>query len=180
MLIWQTFVIFQLLKLFLQVLSHQLKLFRLGLLSILVANPSHDTESVYKFTERKTVILRRFWYIHSFSGARSVVRALPKLFVLKHDLLQVFKSYNNWINFAEFTQFEKFYSRNSISITWKVLKEFIIYLGLFLIQTINGFNLWIYFDGRAIVNGLWMWSLRSLRSLLSKTQTHRVWLLLKT
>lgn len=86
MLVWQTFVIFQLLKLFLQVLGDQLKLFGFGLLSVLVANSSDDTESIYKFIERKTIILRRFWDIHSFSGARSVVVLLPKLFIFENNL----------------------------------------------------------------------------------------------
>lgn len=146
MLVRQTFVGFQLLKLFLQVLSDQLKLFRFWLLSVLVPNSSNYSESIDEFIKRKTVVLWRFWNIHSFTGTRSVVVLLPKLFIFKNDLFQVFKCNNNWINFTQFTQFEKFYSRNSISITWKVLKEFIINLRLFLIQTEDGFNLWIYFD----------------------------------
>jgi hypothetical protein len=86
LLIWQTFVVFQLFKLFLQILRYQLKLFRFWLLSVLVTNSSHNSERINEFIERKTVILRRFRDIHSFSGTRSVVVLLPKLLVFQNYL----------------------------------------------------------------------------------------------
>lgn len=33
---------------------------------------------------------------------------LPKLLVFENDFLQVLKSNDHWVNFAEFTKFEKF------------------------------------------------------------------------
>jgi len=54
--------------------------------------------------ERKAIILRR---LGNISGIWPIIMVAPKLFVFKHNLFKVFKSYHHWINLAELTKFEE-------------------------------------------------------------------------
>lgn len=135
-LIRQSIFRFKMFQLFLKILCHHMELLQIRFLSILVTNSPNDPDSINKFNKWKTIILWRFRYF-AFSWARSVLILLPEFLVFKYNLLQIFKSNNYRIYFAQLTKLEEFNSWYSYSITWEISKEFLINTCLFICKSLD-------------------------------------------
>jgi len=94
--------------LFLEVLCHELEHLGVSLACLCVPNPADDSEGVYEFIEREAVV--RGWLGHAeviapaarlrSLGHHVVIR--PKLLVLQHDFLEIFKSDDYRVDFTKF------------------------------------------------------------------------------
>lgn len=56
--------------------------------------------------ERKTIVLARFWNAFQIHTSVFIV-VVPEIFVFKHNFLQVFKRYYDWVYFTKFAQFKE-------------------------------------------------------------------------